>query len=154
MFPFFVTKMNRKELENAINDWLPEGYFLVELSVKGGDNISIYIDSYNGISVSDCQSLSRHITKIFDRDQEDYTLQVSSAGLDKPFRVEEQYIKNVGRKVKVVKDDDDTLEGELKSIADGVITIEKEATSKNKRAKEIEIITIRLEEIKSTKLCF
>ncbi|MFV0346014.1 MAG: ribosome assembly cofactor RimP [Bacteroidales bacterium] len=146
--------MIKSDLENTVREWLPEGYFLVDLAIKAGDNISVYIDSFDGVNVADCQALSRHITKTFDRDEQDYSLQVSSAGLDKPFKVEEQYKKNIGRKVKVINLDNETTEGVLKSIDNGEIIIEKTAAFKKKQNKETEIIIIKLEDVKSTKLCF
>ncbi|MFV0507059.1 MAG: ribosome assembly cofactor RimP [Bacteroidales bacterium] len=146
--------MKKTDIENSVREWLPEGFFLVEVLIKGGDNVSIYIDSFCGVSISDCQALSRHITGTFDREQEDYTLQVSSAGLDRPFRVEEQYTKNIGRKVQVLSNDNHTTEGNLRGLSEGTISLEKIKNPGKRQNKETEIITIRLENIKSTKLCF
>jgi ribosome maturation factor RimP len=88
------------------------GCFIVDISVSKDNDIVLTIESENGkIELDDCVSLSRFFETRFDREAEDYSLTVSSAGLDQPFKVFKQYHKAVGSKVEV------QLKGGRKMIA-------------------------------------
>ena len=88
------------------------GCFLVDISVSKDNDIVVTIESENGkIELDDCVSLSRFFETKFDREVEDYSLTVSSAGLDQPFKVLKQYHKAVGSKVEV------SLKGGKKMVA-------------------------------------
>lgn len=86
------------------------GLFLVEVKSLPGDEFEVYIDSDargadgkpKGVSIEDCIRLTRAIEAHFDREQEDFSLTVSSAGIGQPLRILRQYLKLVGRKVDVV----------------------------------------------------
>jgi len=112
-----------------INDLISEklaekGCFVVELDVRAGNNILLEVDSLKGVSIQDCVDLSKTIEHNLDREEEDFELHVSSAGLDKPFRVKEQYIKNIGKEVKVITNDNEKIKGELKEVGEQDITVE------------------------------
>jgi ribosome maturation factor RimP len=108
-----------------IQDKLEENNcFVVELEIGEGNSISLEIDSVAGITVQDCISFSKAVEHNFDREIEDFSLQVSSAGLDKPLRVREQYQKNVGRNVKIVPLEGNVVKGELKEVNEEEIVIE------------------------------
>lgn len=93
-----------------------EDLFLVDLHVSNGNKILVEVDRLNGnITIDDCVSISRNIEHNLDREEEDFSLEVTSAGIDKPFRVLQQYEKNIGREVKV-QFDHGKVEGELKSV--------------------------------------
>jgi ribosome maturation factor RimP len=78
------------------------GCFIVDISVSKDNDIVLTIESEKGkIELDDCVSLSRYFETKFDREVEDYSLTVSSAGLDQPFKVLKQYLKAVGTKVEV-----------------------------------------------------
>ena len=88
------------------------GCFIVDVSVSKDNDIVLTIESENGkIELDDCVSLSRYFETRFDREAEDYSLTVSSAGLDQPFKVFKQFVKAVGTKVEV------QLKGGKKMIA-------------------------------------
>ena len=88
------------------------GCFIVDISVSKDNDIVLTIESENGkIELEDCVSLSRFFETKFDREVEDYSLTVSSAGLDQPFKVLKQYQKAVGSKVEV------SLKGGRKIVA-------------------------------------
>jgi ribosome maturation factor RimP len=87
--------------------------FLVDLILKPGNRILIFIDSDTGILIDHCVSLSRFIEKNLDRETEDFELNVSSSGLDQPYRLTRQYIKNIGREVSVVCNDNRLIKGKL-----------------------------------------
>ena len=78
------------------------GLFLIEVTVSRDNDVEITIESEEGIvELEDCVALSRYFESRFDREQEDYSLTVTSAGLDQPFKVLKQYLKSVGKKVEV-----------------------------------------------------
>ena len=95
--------MNVSEILDAIGgEIVARGCFLVDISVSKDNDIVLTIESENGkIELDDCVSLSRFFETKFDREVEDYSLTVSSAGLDQPFKVLKQYHKAVGTKVEV-----------------------------------------------------
>ena len=105
--------MNVPEILDAIGgEIVARGCFLVDISVSKDNDIVLTIESENGkIELEDCVSLSRFFESRFDREVEDYSLTVSSAGLDQPFKVLKQYFKAVGTKVEV------QLKGGKKMIA-------------------------------------
>ena len=73
--------------------------FLVEVAVKTGNVIQIHVDRPDGISIEECVKISRHLNEKLDREVEDFSLEVSSPGLNAPFRVKQQYEKNTGRMI-------------------------------------------------------
>ena len=88
------------------------GCFIVDVSVSKDNDIVLTIESENGkIELDDCVSLTRYFETKFDREVEDYSLTVSSAGLDQPFKVLKQFQKAVGTKVEV------SLKGGKKMVA-------------------------------------
>ena len=88
------------------------GCFIVDISVSKDNDIVLTIESEKGkIELDDCVSLSRYFETKFDREAEDYSLTVSSAGLDQPFKVFKQYVKALGSKVEV------SLKGGKKMVA-------------------------------------
>lgn len=95
--------MNVSEILDAIGgEIVARGCFLVDISVSKDNDIMLTIESENGkIELDDCVSLSRFFESKFDREVEDYSLTVSSAGLDQPFKVMKQYLKAIGTKVEV-----------------------------------------------------
>ena len=95
--------MNVSEIKDAIGGEIAaRGCFLVDVSVSKDNDIVLTIESENGkIELDDCVSLSRYFETKFDREVEDYSLTVSSAGLDQPFKVFKQYQKAIGTKVEV-----------------------------------------------------
>ena len=82
--------------------------------MSGDNRIVVEIDSYSSVSIDDCVRLNGIIESHFDRDVEDYELEVGSAGLTSPLRVKAQYDKNVGNPVEVLTNDGRKLKGTLK----------------------------------------
>ena len=105
--------MNVSDIIDAINDEIvARGCFLVDVTVSKDNDIVMTVESESGkIELDDCVSLSRYFETKFDREVEDYSLTVSSAGLDQPFKVFKQFVKAVGTKVEV------SLKGGKKMVA-------------------------------------
>ena len=115
--PYFMhchkVEMNVSGIIDAINDEIvARGFFIVDISVSKDNDVVITIESEEGIVELDhCVEISRYFETRFDRETEDYSLTVSSAGLDQPFKVLKQYQKAVGTKVEVL------LKGGKKMVA-------------------------------------
>lgn len=136
---------------------LGNGLFVVELTISSNNVIQVELDKHEGnVSINDCMSVSRNVEHNLDREAEDFELQVSSAGLDKPFRVLAQYTKNIGRTVKVVLQNGNKIEGELKAANEKEIVVENSRTEKIKGKKKKELIVeqhvLPMEQIKDTKI--
>ena len=105
--------MKISDIKYAIGgEIVARGCFIVDISVSKDNDIVLTIESEKGkIELDDCVSLSRYFETKFDREVEDYSLTVSSAGLDQPFKVFKQYEKALGSKVEV------SLKGGKKMVA-------------------------------------
>lgn len=127
-------------------------FFLVEALVKPGNNIKVSIDNKNrGVFINDCVEVSRHIESNLNRDLEDFKLEVFSAGLEEPFKVKQQYFKNLGKKVEVITYDGLKHEGTLLMANEETIMIEKKVKNKKAKKTETENIEINYNNIKQTK---
>ncbi len=136
---------------------LDNGLFLVDLSISKTNQINIEIDKHvGGVSVKDCMAVSRNVEHNLDREEADFELHVSSAGIDRPLRVLAQYVKNVDRTVEVIKNDGAQIEGILKAASETEIEIETSRIEKieGKKKKEtiVEQIVLPLNSIKETKI--
>lgn len=128
--------------------------FLVEVKIKPTNNVKVFLDGDSGITIKQCAEYNRALYKLLEErsfyPDGDFSLEVSSAGLDEPFKSERQYIKNIGREVEVTTVEGKMLEGKMVSADSHAISIEEEK-GKNKK-KEIVVHTIPVEHIKSTKI--
>ncbi|RRD01963.1 ribosome assembly cofactor RimP [Prevotella sp. OH937_COT-195] len=109
--------IDKKIVEELVNQWLEEKeYFLVDVDVNADNKIVVEIDHVDGVWIEDCVELSRFIEEHVNRDNEDYELEVGSAGLGQPFKVEQQYINFIGREVEVLAADGKKVKGVLKGV--------------------------------------
>ncbi len=97
--------------------------FLVEVLVKSGNAITVQVDRPEGISIEECVKISRFLNESMDREVEDYSLEVSSPGLGGPFRVRQQYEKNIGREIEVLYTDGIKMTGKLEKVGDQGIVL-------------------------------
>ena len=146
----------KQAVNQVVEDFLKDSaYYLVELNIATDNRISIEIDSFDGVSIDFCVELNRHIESQFDREAEDYELEVSSAGLTEPFKVLKQYEKNIGNEVEVLTKSGKKLTGVLTSATENEFELEIERTEKPEGSKRKtivnEILTFKYEEIKHTK---
>jgi ribosome maturation factor RimP len=129
-------------------------YFIVEVRIKPTNNIKIFLDGDNGISIEKCVFYNRILYKRLEESgmfpDGDFSLEISSPGLDEPLKLLRQYRKNVGRKVEVLLKDGVKIEGKLLEVFDGHIIVE-EIKGKNKK-QEIMQHNFPLDNIKSTKI--
>jgi ribosome maturation factor RimP len=130
--------MIENKIKTLINNYL-EGTekFLVELKLTPSNKIIVEIDSDNIVLIEDCVKLSRFIESNFDRDVEDYELQVSSAGLENPLKLKRQYFKNIGRNAEILLNDGSRKSGVLKSVDEDGIELQEDLWTVNKKGKKI-----------------
>jgi len=147
---------DKAKIEEFVLQELEEGMFLVEVNVSPSNVIQVYVDSYDGLTIDKCVAISRSIEQKLDRDSEDFELQVSSPGLSEPFKVKEQYLKNTGREVEVVKTDGEKLEGELLEANDEGFLLKTAKREKLEGHKKKQLIVkehqFKYGEIKSAKV--
>ena len=95
--------IDRNVVSGIVNEWLEDKeYFLVDVSVSPDDKIVVEIDHAEGVWIDDCVELSRFIESKLDREEEDYELEVGSAGIGQPFKVLQQYLIHIGKEVEVL----------------------------------------------------
>ncbi|WP_168208652.1 ribosome maturation factor RimP [Chitinophaga sp. XS-30] len=141
-----------REMVEALLADKPE-YFLVEIRIKPTNNIKVYLDADNGASIDKLVSLNRQLYPLLEAaalfPDGDFSLEVSSPGLDEPLKTHRQFVKNIGRKVEVTKTDGSVVEGKLLSVDDAELVLEETVGKK----KELKQTNINLPEIKHTKVC-
>lgn len=129
--------------------------FVVDISVNERNVINVFVDSFDGLTIDQCIAISRHVEHSFDRDEEDFELQVSSPGLTENFKVTEQYIKYIGRAVAVKTITEEKLEGLLKEADTEQIVLETSSREKLEGHKKKQLVVkqhqLKYEEIKSAK---
>ena len=130
--------------------------FLVDVAISADNHIVVEIDSYEGsVSIDNCVAITRAVEQAFDRDKEDYELEVGSAGLTSPLKVKAQYVKNIGNDVEVLTTQGAKLKGMLSEVGDDTFTIKVAKKVKPEGAKRPvmveEDVTIKYSETKYTK---
>ena len=152
-----ISKKKIIKLAQERIDELDSGCYLVDVIISRGNNIIVEIDNANaGVAINDIVSVSRNIEHNLDRETEDFKLDVTSPGLDKPFKVLNQYHKNINKTVKVIYDIDKILEGILLEVNKETIIVEtKEIIKENKKkTTKYNKKVISHKNIKQTKLIF
>lgn len=115
-------KTRVEELLQAFLQTRPD-LFLVDLKVSVASDITIILDGDQGVSIQDCLDASRAIEFNIDREEQDFSLQVMSAGLSEPLTLPRQFQKNVGRDLEILLEDTTKIQGELASVDDEKITL-------------------------------
>jgi len=116
--------MFKKTVKNLLAEGLNErkNLFLIDISIANDNSIKIIIDGDKGVTVEDCMFISRAIEHNLDREEQDFSLEVASAGATEPLVHLRQYKKNVGRKLQV-KTANDVIEGTLKNASENEIEL-------------------------------
>jgi ribosome maturation factor RimP len=143
-------------LEKRVNDLIQNDpdIFLVEIRIKPTNNVKVFLDSDQGMSIDRLIRYNRRLYKQLEEEVffpgNDFSLEVSSPGLDEPIKLHRQYIKNIGRFVEVIELDGTKKEGKLIS-ADEIQLIVEEEKGKGKK-KEVVEHAIPFTNIKHTKI--
>ena len=113
----------RKLIEEKLSG---TGLFLTDLAVKQGNNIQVAIDGDQNVSIDDCIMLSRFIESNLNRENEDFNLEVSSAGVDQPLLSIRQYAKNIGRRMSISLANGSNISGKLLAADNEKIQLQTE----------------------------
>jgi len=142
-------------VKKLVEEMLDDKMFLVEVTVSQRNVINVFVDSYDGLTIEQCISISRHVEHSFDREEEDFELQVSSPGLSEKFKVKEQFYKYIGREIEIVTVSDVELEGVIQSATDEGIILETSARELVEGQKKKQLVVkqhhLKYDEIKSAK---
>ncbi len=141
-------------LEKLIGPLLQEDIFLVSIKIKPINNIKIYLDADGGLGIEKCIKINRALYRILEEmgmyPDGDFSLEVSSPGIDEPLKLLRQYKKNVGRNVEVILNDDTRKEGKLTAVTESTIAIEF-TEGKGKKAVNHQL-DIGFDDIRQTKV--
>lgn len=143
-----------REIEKMVDDVLapePE-FFRVTVRIKPTNNIKVFIDGDNGISIEKCVQFNRKLYKLIEEKgmypDGDFSLEISSPGVDEPLKMHRQYNRNIGRFVEVIFTDGTKKEGKLVQVAEADLIIEQ-AAGKGKKAVTQQLV-IPFNNIKTT----
>ena len=103
-----------EQIEKALEVY--PSLFLVDLKISEAFKITISLDGDNGVNLQDCIAISRFVENNLDREEQDFSLEVASAGVSSPLKSVRQYKKNIGRFLKIKLGEKEVLEGELKEV--------------------------------------
>lgn len=135
--------VQKEYIEKLVNEVIAEPYFVVDIVVTPGNGIEITVDGDQGISIQKCVEVSRHVEGNLDRESDDFSLNVSSPGLGRPFKVYRQYVKNMGQQVEVLQPGGEPLSGILKQVDQDGFDLEVRSKQKIEGSrKKTEVTTI------------
>lgn len=148
--------IDKNVVKTLVDEWLQEKeYFLVDIQITPDDRIVIEIDHADGVWIEDCVELSRFIEEKLSRDEEDYELEVGSAGLGQPFKVPQQYINFIGKEVEVLDGDGKKVKGLLKNVegTSFTVTVEEKVKVDGKKRPQLQNVdhTYDMNNVKYTK---
>ena len=148
--------IDKQIVTRIVEDWLEgKDYFLVDVSVSPDDKIVVEIDHADGVWIDDCVDLSRFIESKLNREEEDYELEVGSAGIGQPFKVLKQYLIHIGKEVEVMDTSGKKWTGLLARADENSFTVTVKMKVKPEGAKRPKWVdqdmTFAYDEIKYTK---
>jgi len=126
-----VNETQLKIIESMVKDMFAEEpeYFLVDVRIKPTNNVKVFLDGDKGISIEKCVQCNRALYKKIEENHlfpaDDFSLEVSSPGLDQPLKLFRQYKKNIGRPIEVVLLDGTKKEGKLMELTEDGIVLEE-----------------------------
>ena len=152
----------RESIEEIVQNFIKDEYFIIEVSVSGAAShhkVTVLLDGDRGITIDKCAEVSRVLGGEIEKRElitQNYILEVSSPGVDYPLKSPRQYLKNLGRKLRILMEEDAAKEGILKDVtADGIL-IEEEVKAIDKTGKALknrktlQIVEIPFNRIKKT----
>jgi len=115
----------KDKITNLVNEAIAENdtLFLIDLSISPDNNIKVVVDGDEGVALSECIRISRHVEHNLDREETDFSLEVSSPDVTDPIVNKRQYNKNINRLLKI-KTIDESIEGNLIGIDENNITLQ------------------------------
>ena len=148
------TDQQIETVQRLLQPLLFDDIFLVDLKVRPVNNIKIFLDADSGLGIEKCIKINRALYKIMDEmgiyPEGDFSLEVSSPGIEEPLKIHRQYVKNIGRFVEVTLNDESRKEGNLTAVNEEDIVIEF-TEGKGKKAVE-QKLSLPFTDIKTTKV--
>jgi len=145
----------KENIENwALRALSDESQFLVDVIVsskQGPHKVTVILDGDHGITIDDCASVSRKLYPVLEEQGvigDSFTLEVTTPGVDHPLKLKRQYVKNIGRLVKVQLTDKTVEQGKLAEVHEEALALERE--EKNGKVKEVRKILVPFSEIERT----
>jgi len=150
------TELLKEKLEALVNEAIADAvdHFLVEVKILPNKKVQVFVDADNGIKIERCVKISRFVEKVLDEEKwlgEDYTLEVSSPGMDSPLKVFRQYKRRIGREIEVLLTTGVRHEGILKAANEEKLTVEQ-TIKISKKELVTETFEFPFADIKHTKL--
>ncbi|MFT5255666.1 MAG: ribosome maturation factor RimP [Patiriisocius sp.] len=126
---FYNQNLMREKVTPLLNEALKEHthLFLIDMEIASDNKITVIIDGDEGVRVEDCIAISRAIEHNLDREEEDFSIDVFSAGVSRPLSMPRQYKKNIGRTLQLKTTQGETIEGEITEATDNEVTLEWKA---------------------------
>ncbi len=148
--------IDKHVVKKLVDEWLADkDYFLTDLSISADDRIVVEIDHKDGVWIEDCVALSRFIEDGLNRDEEDFELEVGSAGIGQPFKVYRQYEIHQGEQVEVLTADGRKLQGVLSNVTPEqfTLTVQEKVRLEGKKRPELvsRELTLGYGDVKSVK---
>jgi ribosome maturation factor RimP len=141
-----------QEVETIVNGLLEGDVFLVNIRIKPTNNFKVFLDADSGLGIEKCIKINRALYKIMEEKamypDGDFSLEVSSPGIDEPLKMLRQYHKNIGRNVEVVLNDGSKKEGKLLEVSEAAIVLEQKE-GKGKKAVTVNT-SLQFADIKQT----
>lgn len=149
--------ITKKEIVQLVSEKIEDTeYYIVDINVSTSNQIRVEIDGDKGVKINDCVDISRHIEGNYDREEVDFELTVSSAGMDQPFKITRQYQRYIGREVETKITSGEKLKGILVSADENAMVLEvtrkEKIEGKKKKLLITENKTIPMEQVKETKV--
>lgn len=150
---FLLLLMIEKSKISDIAEQALEGSnnFLVDVNIGGTNNITIRIDGEKGVNIDQCAKVSRFVESKLDRDTEDFSIEVTSFGLNQEYKLKKQFFINKGKSVIVIDSNDKKHKGLMTDVAEDYIIIDRRLTKKQKKDRVESVIKLDYADIKSAK---
>ncbi|MEI7662137.1 MAG: ribosome assembly cofactor RimP [Bacteroidota bacterium] len=144
--------ITEKPIKKLIEDHFKGSeFFLVDLKIRTGNQISVFIDGDHRVNIDVCRELSHFLEENLDRESEDFDLTVSSAGADRPLKLPRQYKKNIGNELELITKKGEKITGIVLNADDEAVEIELQPEKKTRKEQEKIVTFIKFDEIKSAK---
>ncbi len=148
--------ITKEIISGLVSGVMDENMFLVDVAVGADNEIVVEIDSFPGLTIDQCVAVSRHIESNLDRNLEDYSLKVSSPGLGQPFKVIQQYRKQVGREIELTTGENGRITGMLSRVDETGVELKvkvKEKTDAGKKPAQVtKTLSVPFEDIRKAKV--
>lgn len=119
----------KTQVEALVKEALDENpsLFLIDLSVSGDNSIRVLLDGDDGVSLEACMQVSRKVEHNLDREENDFSIEVSSCGVGSPLTMQRQFKKNISRKLEILDQEDKLVQGTLTAANDESFTLQWKA---------------------------